>query len=124
MSENYKEFRNSHSRSMLEKKMIEDGYSSEESKSKSTLIDEEFRNEKVKSGREKITVGIILIVIGIILFFALMISVNAKSRSLNKIAIGLILGGGALIGKGSSDINTYKVSLEEDANLPYYKRNR
>ncbi|MBK8632543.1 MAG: hypothetical protein IPN72_02815 [Saprospiraceae bacterium] len=122
--EKYLEFRKTNSKPLLEKKLIEDGYSAEEAKATANSIDETFRADKVKTGKERVTAGLALVGMGIFIFITLMFSSKPQKKVFYRVAVAMIIGGGVLAGKGSNDITVYKVSMEEDANLPYYKRNR
>ncbi|HMS68906.1 MAG: hypothetical protein IPL23_11340 [Saprospiraceae bacterium] len=122
--EKYLEFRKTNSKPLLEKKLIEDRYSAEEAKATANSIDETFRADKVKTGKERVTAGLALVGMGIFIFITLMFSSKPQKKVFYRVAVAMIIGGGVLAGKGSNDITVYKVSMEEDANLPYYKRNR
>ena len=122
--EKYLEFRKTNSKPLLEKKLIEDRYSAEEAKATANSIDETFRADKVKTGKERVTAGLALVGMGIFIFVTLMFSSKPQKKVFYRVAVAMIIGGGVLAGKGSNDITVYKVSMEEDANLPYYKRNR
>ena len=122
--EKYLEFRKTNSKPLLEKKLIEDVYSAEEAKATANSVDETFRKDKVKTGKERVTAGLALVGMGIFIFITLMFSSKPQKKVFYRVAVAMIIGGGVFAGKGSNDITVYKVSMEEDANLPYYKRNR